>query len=312
MSCRFQSPGSLEMLLDTMCNTFGGIILIALLISLVARDNRLQPQATPRGASTATRLPETERDLARAKAAAAELARDLAGDAAARIRLAGERERLRARLGLLDEESARLKARVLAEAANASQTIQDLAARLEQERRQLERELPAEITRQRELTRERERLQAHAALAREQLRERTRPEVRQLRFPREHPTGKRPCDVIVRHGRLYPVHLFPQGLKQRNTATLRWRPAEGGGEYVEPLPGLGMDPVRDREAVEAFFRQVSAGEYYLVFQVYQDSFGAFGLAKQMAVNRGFETGWVPLQNLQPLKAASGGQPRAPQ
>jgi len=311
MSCRFQSPGSLEMLLDTMCNTFGGIILIALLISLVARDHRLQPQATARAASAATRVLEAEANLARARAAA-EAALNATGDVAVRVRLAGEREELRARLGLLDEESARLKARLLVEAATAEQEVQDLAARLEQERQRLERELPAERARQRDLTREQERLQAQAALAREQLRERTRPEVRQLRFPREHPTGKRPCDVIVRQGRLYPVHFFSQGLKQRNTATLRWRPAEGGGEYVEPLPGLGLDPVRDLEAVEAFFRQVPAGGYFLVFQVYQDSFGAFGLAKQMAVNRGFETGWVPLQNLQPLKAASGGQPRAPQ
>ena len=32
---------SLEMLLDTMCNTFGGIILIALLLSLIAKDSEI-------------------------------------------------------------------------------------------------------------------------------------------------------------------------------------------------------------------------------------------------------------------------------
>src|SRR5215218_10279424 len=35
---RRHQPDSLELLLDTMCNTFGGIIMIALLIALLSRD----------------------------------------------------------------------------------------------------------------------------------------------------------------------------------------------------------------------------------------------------------------------------------
>src|SRR4051812_32206585 len=35
---RREQPDSLELLLDTMCNTFGGIIMIALLIALLSRD----------------------------------------------------------------------------------------------------------------------------------------------------------------------------------------------------------------------------------------------------------------------------------
>ena len=37
---------SLEMLLDTMCNTFGGIILIALLITLLARETKVSEAET--------------------------------------------------------------------------------------------------------------------------------------------------------------------------------------------------------------------------------------------------------------------------
>ena len=41
-----EQSDSLEMLLDTMCNTFGGIILIALMISLIAKDAKPAPELT--------------------------------------------------------------------------------------------------------------------------------------------------------------------------------------------------------------------------------------------------------------------------
>ena len=47
----FGHSDSLDMLLDTMCNTFGGVILIALLISLLARDI---PNTTTDASSAAT------------------------------------------------------------------------------------------------------------------------------------------------------------------------------------------------------------------------------------------------------------------
>ena len=43
-----QQGDSLEMLLDTMCNTFGGIILIALLIALLARETKVSEAETRR------------------------------------------------------------------------------------------------------------------------------------------------------------------------------------------------------------------------------------------------------------------------
>jgi hypothetical protein len=74
---RMDPPDSLEMLLDTMCNTFGGIILIALLIALFARDSQspTAPSSSHRESSEMfrERIEQAEADLARAVALEQEL-----------------------------------------------------------------------------------------------------------------------------------------------------------------------------------------------------------------------------------------------
>lgn len=61
---------SLEMLLDTMCNTFGGIILIALLITLLARETKVSEAETRAITENATaqrrQIQQAENELAHA------------------------------------------------------------------------------------------------------------------------------------------------------------------------------------------------------------------------------------------------------
>src|SRR5687767_9075560 len=57
---RQQQPDSLELLLDTMCNTFGGIILIALLIALLSRDASSETAAAQRGENLRRELQSIE------------------------------------------------------------------------------------------------------------------------------------------------------------------------------------------------------------------------------------------------------------
>src|SRR5688572_11055317 len=76
---RTQAQDSLELLLDTMCNTFGGIILIALLIALLSRDStsdagvgqriKEQLEQVTRQTAEAERLQKTLREQTRTNVA---------------------------------------------------------------------------------------------------------------------------------------------------------------------------------------------------------------------------------------------------
>src|SRR5215212_9991705 len=62
---RRHQPDSLELLLDTMCNTFGGIIMIALLIALLSRDTDADPNATQTFRKQLEQLEQQTADAAR-------------------------------------------------------------------------------------------------------------------------------------------------------------------------------------------------------------------------------------------------------
>jgi len=94
MTRQRSQPDSLEMLLDTMCNTFGGIVLIALLVTLLSRETRLAGESSaPENLSR--RLEQAMENLKLEQQRAREL--DKAMDmppTAERIRLVEQRHRL--------------------------------------------------------------------------------------------------------------------------------------------------------------------------------------------------------------------------
>ena len=69
-AARFRPGDSLDLLLDTMCNTFGGIIMIAILVALLAQQSPapIVPADRARSEMTERRLAIADTDLAAARA----------------------------------------------------------------------------------------------------------------------------------------------------------------------------------------------------------------------------------------------------
>ena len=312
-----QPSDSLEMLLDTMCNTFGGIILIALLIALLARENKVSEAERQRVAESSgaleAQIQEAEKELARTKQLQTELEARTADPAqAGALKLIEERQRLRQKSALLDEV-----ARASADAARAGSAVsQEQVIAQMQAMTATNRDAEQKLIEQRNLGTSLlgrlEELKRGVQTESNRLAQVTAQQVQRMRLPREHPTTKINFNIIVRYGQLYPMHVFRGARAELNTTSLRFEPEDATTKRIIPLRGLGINLREGTNSLNALLREVSPDQVYFVFFVYEDSFAEFNALKPMVVQRRFEFTWVPHRNDDVLRLYTGAnRPPAP-
>jgi hypothetical protein len=272
---RRHQPDSLELLLDTMCNTFGGIIMIALLIALLSRDTNSEAVTEE---SARKQMEQIEKQVTEAEQLQATLRSETDTNASPAMALLTARDELRTKI----EEARRvIESNTVTQASiiatNDPAEIQRLVVHRQQQTNELQ-------TLSRVISRE---TQAHQ---------------RQLRLPRERATGKRTFYFIARFGKLYPVHLFRDGRRELNKQTLEWQTTTDG-ETAVPRAGGGMDV----PAFARFLNDVPNGTYAIHFLVYDDSFSSFLAARQAPLARGYDTGWEFLPADRPVVFSSSGE-----
>lgn len=282
-------PDSLELLLDTMCNLFGGIVLLAVLVTLLAKQEKgAQVDANVDSrAMLQRRIARVEAEQDDLRRQQDELEAQIAADPAKeRLHMVSERKRLQRQLDLLREQAIAGQA----QATNAPSS--DPAERL----RQLEAEKKAiELQRGRlENSRatieeaQRQMLQREKDLQR-QLAETSAKQVQALRLPQERETGKRAFWILVKHGQLYPL-LKDSGVQ--NDESISWTQVGTDSSLPTPLAGRGVDPAKSPTAFRRIIQSIPEGKY-VAFIVWEDSFGAFNAAKQLTVATKREYGWDP-------------------
>ena len=280
-AARFRPSDSLDLLLDTMCNTFGGIILIAILVALLARQSPapLQPAAQAYSAMIERRLATAEAELAAARALRAGLeaqaSPELANQAAEKQRLA---DALNAAQAAAESSAAQAAKTAAMKSADPGKLLADLAAQASaQERRatELENALAAQAQNSERL---RARLTGLAAQAEREIDTRTT----QLRLPKERAKTKANFNVILRFGRGYPL---TDADGRRNRETINWQDT-GGSHRARPIAGSGADA----EALARFFRTLPREEVYVAFYVYPDAFDLFSAAREAAIQAGLDYG----------------------
>jgi hypothetical protein len=308
---------SLVMLLDTMCNTFGGIILIALLIALLARDTRVTDTESRRRTETTAmlsrRLEQARRELAQTQALQAELERRAnASDQADQLRRVDQRERLRRATAVLTEAFRTQEEQLVTGTATAQARMLERLRELETQVRQAEQEMLDQRSRGENLQGQLAELRRGLQTESNRLAQVRARQTQRLRLPREHATGRTHFYVLLRYGRIYPLYQYENGDLVRNTRTLRWQPEGEGVKRIEPIPSTGLNPQTEAAALENLFRQLPADRLYLVFEVYEDSFAEFGAAKELAVRRGLEYTWEPRKRDAVVRLGPSGTPPPPQ
>lgn len=309
MNLRRQRPSdSLDMLLDTMCNTFGGIILLAVLVTLLTSRERHDSEATASDTQEMLqrRIARAEEDLEKAMQFHKSL-QAKASDArwTNQVSLLTTRQQIQDEINQTREAAAKnVKELNTAVSADPAERMKDLNAKFQSAQ---ETKLAASnrLATSKENS---ERLKQRLAALEKQVVSRVNESQRQLRLPKEHETGKRVIYAIVRYGRIYACRNSDLS---RNETDIEWT-LSLTTELAVPKPGKGMDPSINTAGLQAYFRKQVENSAYVAFCVFEDSFPAFLRAKQLATETGLAYGWEPFQIARPVVFSDTGEAPKPQ
>jgi hypothetical protein len=272
---------SMQLLVDTICNLFGSIVIISLLMAIISKD-------VPADAS-AKASADLQRQIQQAQSELDESRRfqstiQPSADDAQRLALANRINELKT---IVSSNLALIQTNTTGAATSSSAPV------------------PIE-----NLLNEKSALESQLATVTNQLERIKQANTRQLRLPRERATGKKTYYFICRFGKIFPVHVMLNGRRELNTQTLDWRRISDG-EVAAPKRELGFDPATGLAAFERLFNEIPAQTYSIHFLVYSDSFSAFLTARQIPLARNFDTGWEFFtDDRQVIFSASGEAPPA--
>jgi hypothetical protein len=309
MNLRRKTPSdSLYLLLDTLCNAFGGIILLAVLVVLLTSKEKSQSVTS-----------SDSQEMLQRRLALAQTNLQQSLQLAASLHAKANDERWKQQVALLstrkelqdaiqqtrDTVAQNSKELDAASAADPSERLKFLNAGFataQARKLEIKNSLAAA---EENIKRLKQRLADMEGQVTAKLNELQRP----LRLPREHETGKRVIYVIARYGRIY---LCRNSDLSRNETDINWT-SSLDSEKAEPIRGKGIDPGLNPGGLKFFLNNQSRDTIYMVFCVFEDSFPAFIRAKQIAVDSGFTYGWEAFRNQDgPVSFSSVGHTPKPQ
>jgi hypothetical protein len=290
MNLRRRKPhDSLYMLLDTMCNAFGGIILLAVLVVLLTSREKTQSAAAGDSQEMLERrLALAETNLQHSLQLAASLQAEANDDShKTQMSLLTTRQQLQEEIKLIRELAAKSAKEIDANANDdPSDRLKKLNAQL------AESEVKKATARNSIAASEQQEKQAAARLAslEKKMADVVKQSERELRLPKEHSTERQVAYVIVQYHRIYICHNVDQS---RNEVDIQWTDSRGGVETAEPRKNKGLDAVANASELRTYFTTQAKNSVYVVFIAIEDSFPEFIRVKQLAVESGIPYGWVP-------------------
>ena len=294
MKLRDDNTGdSLWLLLDTICNAFGGMLLVAILFALFSSqvhvDEIASRVATLNAELQERRISVAQHDLELARQSNARLQALLAGsDLAARASLVTKLDELRADAEALHGKTTRLNASI-ADLGSTTQQIPE--ERLKELRAQFDLAKREKTDQENNLSASRQnlqRLQGRLTDLQNQTKAERQSHMARLRLPHENVQSKTPFPIIIRYNQIYFVH-DPNHSFEHNTAALTFEPQLNEDIKVQPIQGHGVD----MRGAAQLLRGIPRENLYIVCWVYGDSFHTFNEFKRLIVDSGYEYGWSP-------------------
>lgn len=276
---RKEQDSSLELLLDAICNTFGGVLFLAILVAVLLsmRPNKSQQQEETPGVPEETwldlqvRLQQAQNDYEALQKAAAEqdrLAQQFAEPDI--VRQLEQLHQLRQQYDRLQGERAKQLEAIAASEARRAKVLNDLAAldatlaQREEELKQIKAELDKEVEQ--------------------------RTQTAELPYLRRATTIS--LAVVVRYNRLYLLHRYTSFGLRAGLNTEEFVILDDGlvAVKVTPKPYAGR-PLTSYEACQQALSEIKErfppGRYHLDLAIWTDSFDCFQQLKRAAVDTGY-------------------------
>ena len=267
-----EDSDSCELMLDTICNVFGGMILMAVLVVI-------QTQAT------VARLPQAEQEAAEAsldiRKVEFEIGRQETSIAALKLQQSDLKDKYSAKASpLTDELLTRRQAfkkaiedakRRITDGTKKHQADQDNLKNVRAQHGQAEETLKERRDQISRVRREQMRLDQ---ISRKKIR---LPQTRQIR-------GSTQVDFLIRGKHVYPREA------------IRIQQLANGGREAIPIEGKGfiVDQKGKVEGLAAALSRFNRGTHYIILWVAEnnDSFESFQVVREMVVAKGFNCGYV--------------------
>lgn len=267
---------SLDMLLDTVCNTFGGICFIALLVSIISAN-----------------LPMGEGDQSDMQIKVIEQDMRLEN-------LTRERDTLMAALEIqektLSHKSTNQAAYVISEKLDNLVKDKGEANTLEASLRRKLAELLSDNARlaaeTQQAGRELERLKTLNEELKSKENKARQDTVQVVRLPMEHSTSRKPFHVFIVKNRIYPLFDTTYGVRENEEHCTF---TELGSEEIEisPRPGAGIPIPSDLRNMPFLSQmvQLMSDKHFLNVYVDGESFGSFCKIRNIMIASGFPYNW---------------------
>jgi hypothetical protein len=297
---RRNDDSSLELLLDTITNTFGGILFLAILVSLLLRS----ASPTRRESATTAKPPLSAADQAAYEVKLEDLQDRLArleqrehqkrtGPAEARTDLDEESGMLVAEIAKACEERARAGLETATHQRERAAALEDIA-RIDERRAAAARRLE-EASKKREnaaaeaesLVKLREKLDRNAQ---DSSIEQT------VGMPTLHDTNKQQVALYIRFGRLFMMHRWRNGVRQGPNPE-QFVVTPGRPPVARPKPGSGTPIEADtiNDELRRLLADFPASRWVVAIVVFSDSFEAFQLVKRAIVESSYEYNPLPVK-----------------
>ena len=253
--------GSLDLLLDTICNTFGGVMLICLLVAVLLNFTSGEAAITPPTAESHENLVNQQRllnqlnkRLIELEQIRDELERDPIDEAI--VELVQSMEKSEAELFQMD----RIRNRLLDE-LSASQIVINESAMEMSKLKRIQEELKAEVERR----------------------------TRTSRPPKSRETNKTAIVAFLRDGRLsFYTSVNAAGKLAMNKAETRY---VAGKQGVEPIPGKGTSVNHEaQEQIKNRLRAFDSSRFFIDVMIWEDSFDSFQVLREAITDQNLEYG----------------------
>lgn len=294
---------SLDLLLDTITNAFGGILFLSILIVLLLR---MTSEATPEIEPTADAPSQAEvvrlqAELANAASQLTQLQATTDLQAGLEATLADDTTR---ELHAQNQQRKTQRDAALARRLNAAQQL----AQTQQRNNRTRDSLAALATDLQQS--EKELAHAQAELAKE-----TEARTRSASLPQARETHKGEVAMVVRYGRAYVLFRYDshgQRIGFNTTDFLLLGSGLDGRAKLTPKPyaGIALDnAARLQDALRSQLSAVPAHERYLAFSVWEDSFEEFATLKKCAIDLGYEYRVLAIRDGESVYSGFIGTPR---